>query len=137
MHHSKAIMVIFLTKLKTKTKTKIRQSWKMYRVKYSHLLLYYTLPFIWLSFLYYTTICIILNDKDIHLPTMLVIPLIHKLKVRKLFSKRDLLHVYIMLKQRKSWYNLESDQEWSLKWENDKFCYNWKSSVINKQNFEF
>ena len=54
---------------------------------------------------------IILNDKDIHLPTMLVIPLIHKLKVRKLFSKRDLLHVYIMLKQRESWYNLESDQE--------------------------
>ena len=31
----------------------------------------------------------------------------NKLKVRKLFSKRDLLHVYIMLKQRKSWYNLE------------------------------
>ena len=54
---------------------------------------------------------IILNDKDIHLPTTLVIPLIHKLKVRKLFSKRDLLHVYIMLKQRKSWYNLESNRE--------------------------
>ena len=32
---------------------------------------------------------IILNDKDIHLPTMLVMPLIHNLKVRKLFSKRD------------------------------------------------
>ena len=30
-------------------------------------------------------------------------------KIRKLFSKRDLLHVYVMLKQRKSWYNLESD----------------------------
>ena len=43
-------------------------------------------------------IYIILNDKDIHLPTTLVIPLIHKLKVRKLFGKRDLLHVYIMLK---------------------------------------
>ena len=42
---------------------------------------------------------IILND--IHLPTMLVIPLIHKLKVRKLFAKRDLLHMYIMLKQKK------------------------------------
>ena len=54
-------------------------------------------------------ICIILNDKDIHLPTTLVIPLIHKLKVRKLFSKRDLLHVYIMLKQKKSWYNLECE----------------------------
>ena len=54
---------------------------------------------------------IILNDKYIHLPTMLVIPLIHKLKVRKLFSNKDLLHVYIMLKQRKSWYNLESNRE--------------------------
>ena len=54
-------------------------------------------------------ICIILNNKDIHLPTTLVIPLIHRLKVRKLFSKRDLLHVFIMLKQRKSWYNLESN----------------------------
>ena len=56
-------------------------------------------------------ILIILNEKEIHLPTMLIIPLIHKLKVRKLFGKRDLLHVYIMLKQRKSWYNLESEQE--------------------------
>ena len=56
-------------------------------------------------------ICIILYGKDIHLPTMLVIPLIHKLKIRKLFSKRDLLHVYIMLKKRKSWYNLECEQE--------------------------
>ena len=49
--------------------------------------------------------------KEVHLPTMLVIPLIHKLKVRKLFGKRDLLHVYIMVKQRKSQYNLEGEQE--------------------------
>ena len=56
-------------------------------------------------------ICIILNEKEVHLPTMLIIPLIHKLKVRKLFGKRDLLHVYIMLKQRKSWYNLEGEWE--------------------------
>ena len=54
---------------------------------------------------------IILNEKEVHLPTMLIILLIHKLKVRKLFGKRDLLHVYIMLKQRKSWYNLEGEQE--------------------------
>ena len=54
---------------------------------------------------------IILNDKDIHLPTTLIIPFIHKLKVRKLFGKKNLLHVYIMLKQRKSWYNLESEWE--------------------------
>ena len=56
-------------------------------------------------------ICIVLNDKEVHLPTTLLIPFIHKLKVRKLFCKRDLMHMYIMLKQRKSWYNLERDQE--------------------------
>ena len=56
-------------------------------------------------------ICIILNDKEVHLPTTLIIPFIHKLKVRKLFGKKDLLHIYIMLKQRKSWYNLESEWE--------------------------
>ena len=54
---------------------------------------------------------IVLSDKEIHLPTMLLIPFIHKLKVRKLFGKRDLMHMYIMLKQRKSWYNLESEWE--------------------------
>ena len=56
-------------------------------------------------------ICIILKEKETHLPTTLVIPLIHKLKVRKLFGKRALLHMYIMLKQRKSWYNLEGEQQ--------------------------
>ena len=54
---------------------------------------------------------IVLNDKEIHLPTMLLIPFIHKLKVRKLFGKRDFMHVYIMLKQRKSWYNLKSERK--------------------------
>ena len=54
---------------------------------------------------------IILNEKEVHLPTMLIISLIHKLKVGKLFGKRDLLHMYIMLKQRKSWYNLEGEWE--------------------------
>ena len=56
-------------------------------------------------------ICIVLNNKEIHRPTTLPVPFIHKLKVRKLFDKRDLMHVYIMLKQRKSWYNLESEWE--------------------------
>ena len=55
--------------------------------------------------------CIMLNSKEIHLPTTLLVPLIYKLKVRKLFGKRDLMHVYIMLKQRKSWYNLECEWE--------------------------
>ena len=54
--------------------------------------------------------CITLNDKEIHLPTILLVPLIHKIKVRKLFDKLNLMHVYIMLKQRKSWYNLECEQ---------------------------
>ena len=54
---------------------------------------------------------IVSNNKEIHLATMLLVPFVHKLKVRKLFGKRDLMHVYIMLKQRKSWYNLESEQE--------------------------
>ena len=40
-----------------------------------------------------------------------LLPFIHKLKVRKLFGKRDLMHMYIMLKQRKSQYNLESEWE--------------------------
>ena len=53
--------------------------------------------------------CITLNDKEIHLPTTLLVPLIHKVKVRKLFDKINLMHVYIMLKQRKSWCNLESE----------------------------
>ena len=57
------------------------------------------------------SIHIVLNDKEVYLPTMLLILFIHKLKVRKLFGKRDLMHMYIMLKQRKSWYNLESEQE--------------------------
>ena len=56
-------------------------------------------------------ICIVLNNKEIHLPTTLLVQFIHKLKVRKLFGKRDLMHMYIMLKQRKYWYNLESEQE--------------------------
>ena len=43
---------------------------------------------------------IVLNNKEVHLPTTLLIPFIHKLKVRKLFGKRDLMHVYVMLKQK-------------------------------------
>ena len=52
-----------------------------------------------------------LNSKEIHLPTTLLVLLIHKLKIRKLFGKRDLMYIYIMLKQRKSWYNLEFERE--------------------------
>ena len=54
---------------------------------------------------------IIRNNKEIHLPTTLLVTLIHKVKGRKLCGKRGLMHIYIMLKQIKSWYNLE------CKWE--------------------
>ena len=50
-----------------------------------------------------------LNDKEINLPGTLTTPLAYKLKVRRLFTEKSSLHVYIMLKQRKSWYNLEND----------------------------
>ena len=56
---------------------------------------------------------ITLNDKEIHLPTTLLVPLIHKIKVRKLFNKINLMHIYIMLKQRQSWYNLECEWEYT------------------------
>ena len=52
---------------------------------------------------------IALNDKEVHLPGSLTILLAYKLKVRKLFTEKNSLHVYIMLKHRKSWYNLEND----------------------------
>ena len=45
---------------------------------------------------------ITLNNKEIHLPTTLLVPLVYKIKVRKLFNKITLMHIYIMLKQRQS-----------------------------------
>ena len=59
----------------------------------------------------WNNIHVTLNDKEISLPGTLTIPLAYKLKVRRLFTDRSSLHVYIMLKQRKSWYNLENDQD--------------------------
>ena len=53
---------------------------------------------------------ITLSDKEIHLLTTLLVPVIHKLKVRKLFNKKNIMHIYVMLKHRKSWYNLECEQ---------------------------
>ena len=52
---------------------------------------------------------ITLIDKEIHLPTTLLVPLIHKVNIKKLYNKRNSMHIYIMLKQRKSWYNLECE----------------------------
>ena len=40
-----------------------------------------------------------LNEREINLPMLLVIPIAYKIKTTKLFKKRDSLHLYIMLKQ--------------------------------------
>ena len=48
-----------------------------------------------------------LNGKEINLPISFVIPLMDKFRVRWLIKKNP-LHLHIMLKQRKSWYNLEN-----------------------------
>ena len=52
-----------------------------------------------------------LNEREINLPEALTIPLTYKLKVRKLFMESSSMLVYIMLKHKKSWYNLEVDQD--------------------------
>ena len=44
-----------------------------------------------------------LSENEVNLPISIVIPLVYKLKIRWLFKKRNPLHLYIMLKQRKSW----------------------------------
>ena len=54
--------------------------------------------------------CVTLNESEINLPGTLTIPLIYKLKVRKLFMEKSSMHMYMMLKHRKSWYNLEVEQ---------------------------
>ena len=54
------------------------------------------------------TTSVTLNEREINLPGTVTIPLIYKLKVRKLFTERNSMDVYIMLKHRKSWYNLGS-----------------------------
>ena len=53
-------------------------------------------------------VCVTLNEREINLPMSLVIPIEYKMKIRELFKKKDSLHLYIMLKQRKSWLNLEN-----------------------------
>ena len=56
----------------------------------------------------WSDVCVTLNEREINLPMSLVIPIAYKIKTRQLFKKRDPLHLYIMLKQRKSWSNLEN-----------------------------
>ena len=49
-----------------------------------------------------------LNEREINLPMPLVIPIAYKIRTRQLFKKGDSLHLYIMLKQRESQFNLEN-----------------------------
>ena len=58
----------------------------------------------------WSDIHVTLNGKEINLPISIVIPLVDKFRVRWLM-KKDPLHLPIMLKQRKSWYNLENSHQ--------------------------
>ena len=60
----------------------------------------------------WTDVYVLQDQKEINLPVMVVIPLYYKFNLRQLLrnSRRDHLHVYIMLKQRKSWFILESTE---------------------------
>ena len=60
----------------------------------------------------WTYVYVLQDHKEINLPLTVVIPIYYKFKLRQLLrnSRRDYLHLYIMLKQRKSWFNLESTE---------------------------
>ena len=60
----------------------------------------------------WTDVCVLQNDKEINLPMMIMIPIYYKLKMRQLLrnGRRDSIHLYIMLRQRKSWFNLENTE---------------------------
>ena len=60
----------------------------------------------------WTDVYVLQNNKEINLPATVVVPIYYKLKMRQLLrsSRRDSLHLYIMLKQRKSWFNLENTE---------------------------
>ena len=58
----------------------------------------------------WTDMYLLQDHKEINLPVTVAIPFYYKFKLRPLLkhSRKDPLHLYIMLKQRKSWLNLES-----------------------------
>ena len=60
----------------------------------------------------WTHVYLLQDHKEINLPMTVVIPIYYKFKLRQLLknSWKDPLHLYIMLKQRKSWLNLESTE---------------------------
>ena len=57
----------------------------------------------------WTVVHVLQDHKEINLPVTVVIPVYYKFKLRQLLrnSRKDPLHLCIMLKQRKSWFNLE------------------------------
>ena len=60
----------------------------------------------------WTDVHVSLNDKEINLPMSVVIPLSYKIKISQLLRNggKDSLHLYVMLMQRKSWFNLENTE---------------------------
>ena len=60
----------------------------------------------------WTDVYLLQDHKEINLLVTVVIPIYYKFKLRQLLrnSRRDCFHLYIMLKQRKSWLNLESTE---------------------------
>ena len=59
----------------------------------------------------WTDVCVSLNDKDVNLPMSVVMPISYTIKTRLFRNEgKDSLHLYIMLKQRKSWFNLENTE---------------------------
>ena len=60
----------------------------------------------------WTDVYVLQDHKEINLPVTVVIPIYYKFKLRQLLknSRRDPFHLYIMIKQRKSWFNLESTE---------------------------
>ena len=60
----------------------------------------------------WTGMYVIQNDKEINLPVTVVVPMYYNFKLRQLLrnSRRDSLNLYIMLKQRKSRFQLENTE---------------------------
>ena len=60
----------------------------------------------------WTDVYLLQDHKEINLPVTLVIPIYYKYKLRQLLKKSttDPLHLYIMLKERKSWLNFKSTE---------------------------
>ena len=60
----------------------------------------------------WTDVYLLQDHKEINFPVTVAIPLYYKDKLRQLLknSRKDTLNLYIMLKQRMSWLNLESTE---------------------------